>query len=146
MHEQSTAAAAESRPLHPLAIEAARLLVMSEGQLVLPRDAATRVKAALRALFESSELEWAVRSLLIAASRLDAKGAFVAANTLVNIASSASREIWKLVSVRLNERRSADAGKVERLLGRKRQPAPRFTPPPSNAVRVGALFSSPRRA
>jgi len=146
MHETSNRAAAPARPLHPLAREATRLLEVADGELILSRASSAVLRAALVAMFDSADLEWAVRSLVITASRLDARGATVAADALVSVASCAAPELWKNVASRSNERRRNSTAKIERLLGKKREPTPRFCAPHKDSVRVSNLFSSPRRA
>src|SRR5262245_27651303 len=94
----------DRKPLHPIAAEAALSLVREDGVLFMPIEQLAAFKGRL---IGDEELEWAARSLVIAASRLAESGAARAADDLVEIACSASPALWQQVSIGANERHNA---------------------------------------
>lgn len=113
----------------------------------MPRRAGLEFASTVASSYEGDELEWAVRSLLITASRLEGRGDHEAATALVGVAAGGARELWKAASTRSNERRRLSAAKHDRALGHAPLTAPRFAaPPPPDSVCVASLFSCARRA
>lgn len=93
-----------TRPLHSLALEAVRGLEPTRAGLALAPATSVRIREKLVLSHGSDELVWAVRSLLIVASRLSSRvpsrvpspNGANAASALVELASTAAQALKQL--------------------------------------------------
>lgn len=99
-----------NRPLHTIAEVAARGLERTKKGLALSAEAAEELRHRLVLARDTPELAWAVRSLLLVAARLEERNGKLAANAIIELASTATPSLIRLASENRSRPRGAMFG------------------------------------
>lgn len=137
----------ESRPLHSIALEASAGLKVTRQGIVLDPKIEAKLRDQLVLSFGSTELEWAVRSLLLLAARLEKRNGKEAAASLIKVACSATRPLSQQASQSSERARRVVAQRTSQFLG-MRTAKPTLVPngQKPNRLVVNSLMKMPRRA
>jgi len=133
----------ETQAFHPIAREAATLMVMDGETATITTAGRSRLESSLSALFGDAELPWAVRSLLGMACHAEAAGHSGVAEALIRIASTA-RQALSSVDPNTASQVDATVRAFERFSGTRAKRAPVFgTESPQGSVALNSIM--PRR-
>lgn len=135
------------RTLHSIALEASEGLVSTKKGIALRPEVEAKLREKLVLSYGSEELEWAVRSLLLLAERVEKRNGKPAAASLVALACSATQPLTQLASQSAERKTRTIAQRTSQLLGMR--PA-RATAIPTghkdNRLVANKLMKMPRRA
>jgi hypothetical protein len=142
------AAPEDKRPLHTIALEATKGLEVSKKGIVLKTDTAAKIKEQLVLALGTPDLDWAVRSLLILAARLEKRNGKEAANGLIKVACAATTALSKQAAENTETVARLAAKRNSQFLGTRqsKQAAPMFEKRKANGLVINQLMQKPRRA